>query len=108
MSFEVLLTDGAESDLVEIADYVMSAYGYLRASRVLDRIEQVVLSLAHMPERGPYPAELLALGIREYREAFFKPYRLVYRIDGRRVLVYLIVDGRRDMQRLLMRRLLGA
>lgn len=38
---------------------------------------------------------------------FFKPYRLVYRVAGERVYVYLIADGRRDMQSLLARRLLA-
>jgi toxin ParE1/3/4 len=68
---------------------------------------KVTDSLATFPERGSYPKELLALGIREYRQAFFKPYRLIYRVIGKRVFIYLIADGRRDMQSLLFRRLLG-
>jgi hypothetical protein len=36
-----------------------------------------------------------------------EPYRVIDRVDGQRVYVYLIVDGRRDMQSLLARRLLG-
>jgi toxin ParE1/3/4 len=51
---------------------------------------------------------LLALGIREYRQTFFRPYRLIYRVMDRRVYIYLIADGRRNMQSLLARRLLGA
>ena len=39
---------------------------------------------------------------------FFQPYRVIYRVVGERVYVYLIADGRRDMQGLLQRRLLGA
>jgi toxin ParE1/3/4 len=46
------------------------------------------------------------LGIRDYREVFFKPYRVIYRVMGDTVYVLLIVDGRRDMQTLLQRRLL--
>ena len=46
--------------------------------------------------------------MREYREIFFKPYRIIYRIQAKRVYVYLIVDGRRDMRTLLSRRLLDA
>ena len=48
-----------------------------------------------------YPKELIALGIREYREVFFKPYRMICRVIGRDVYVYLIADDRRDMQSLL-------
>ena len=49
---------------------------------------------------------MLALGIREYRQVFFKPYRVSYQIEGKTVQVHLIADGRRDMQGLLARRLL--
>jgi toxin ParE1/3/4 len=66
-----------------------------------------VESLSRFPERGSHPRELLGLGIKEYRQTFFKPYRLVYRITDRKVTIYLIVDGRRDMQAVLARRLLG-
>jgi toxin ParE1/3/4 len=47
------------------------------------------------------------LGIREYRQAHFKPYRLIYRVTGKQVFIYIIADGRRDMQALLSRRMLG-
>ena len=69
---------------------------------------EVAESLSSYPERGSYPRELLALGIREYRQSFFKPYRIIYRVIGKQAIVYVIADGRRDMQALLGRRLLGA
>jgi len=48
---------------------------------------------------------LRSLGIREYRQIFLKPYRLIYRNMGKRIYIYIIADGRRDMQSLLARRL---
>jgi toxin ParE1/3/4 len=68
---------------------------------------EVAETLAAFPERGSYPKELLALGIREYSQAYFKPYRLIYRVIGTQVIVYMIADGRRDLQTLLSRRMLG-
>jgi toxin ParE1/3/4 len=106
--FEVLLTEDAGSDLEALYDYVAEHDAPSKADYVLERIEQVLEALATFPERGSHPKELLALGIREYRQTFFKPYRVIYRVIGGRVYVYLIVDGRRDMQALLQRRLLGA
>ncbi|NBS83035.1 MAG: type II toxin-antitoxin system RelE/ParE family toxin, partial [Betaproteobacteria bacterium] len=35
------------------------------------------------------------------------PYRVIYRVADNKVIIYLIVDGRRDMQAVLARRLLG-
>ena len=52
------------------------------------------------------PKELLALGIREYREVFFKPYRIIYRVVDEAVYVLLIADCRHHMQALLQRRLI--
>ncbi|AOS79127.1 MULTISPECIES: type II toxin-antitoxin system RelE/ParE family toxin [Hydrogenophaga] len=106
--YEVLLTHGAEQDLESIHDHIAEFDCLANAHRVLDQLMAVVDGLAHMPERGSYPKELVALGIKEYRQTAFKPYRVIYRVVGQRVVIYLIVDGRRDMQSVLARRLLGA
>jgi toxin ParE1/3/4 len=106
--FQVLLTAGAERDLEALHDFVVRNDGVLQADRLLNGLMEIVDSLSGFPERGSHPRELITLGIKEYRQVLFKPYRVIYRVDGLRVLVYLIVDGRRDMQSLLARRLLGA
>jgi toxin ParE1/3/4 len=108
MAFEVLLTDHAVRDLEEIEDWISSNDAPSKALHVLERIETVMRSLATHPDRGAHPRELLDLGIREYRETFFKPYRIIYRVQGKKVVVHLIADGRRDMQALLARRVLEA
>lgn len=108
MAFAVLLTEDAQRDLEELHAYIIEHDSANHAAHVLDRIEKALESLANFPERGSHPKELLALGIREYRQAYFKPYRIVYRLTDRQVYVYLIADGRRNMQTLLVRRLLGA
>ena len=106
--YEVLLTLGAEQDLEAIYDYISEYDCPANADHVLDRLMQVVESLETFPERGAHPKELLALGIRDYRQASSKPYRTIYRVLGQKVYIYLIADGRRDMQSLLARRLLRA
>ena len=75
---------------------------------MLERTEQAFQALSAFPERGSHPRELLELGIREYLEVFFKPYRIIYRVIGEGVHVLVIADGRRDMRALLQRRLLRA
>jgi toxin ParE1/3/4 len=105
--FEVLLTQGAEQDLESIYDYIAESDSVVSANYVLDQLMEVVESLSQFPERGSYPKELAALGIKEYRQTFFKPYRMIYRVIGNRLMIYLIIDGRRDMQSVLERRLLS-
>lgn len=105
--FEVLIIEGAEQDLEAIHDYIAEFDCIANADYVLDELMEVVESLSRHPERGSYPKELVALGIKEYRQSSFKPYRVIYRIVDSRVIIYLIADGRRDMQSVLARRLLG-
>ena len=105
---EVLLTEGAEQDLEALHDYISEFDCVTNANYVLDELMSVVERLSKFPERGSYPKELVGLGIKEYRQTFFKPYRVIYRVTGRQAIIYLIADGRRDMQSVLARRLLGA
>jgi toxin ParE1/3/4 len=103
-----MLTNDAARDLEELYDYIALHDAPRKADHVLDQIEKAFSKLSEFPERGAYPKELLTLGIREYRQIFFKPYRIIYRVMQKNVYVLLIVDGRRDMQALLQRRLLDA
>ncbi len=106
--FEVLLTDGAQQDLQSLDDHICEFDGAANANRVLDELMDVVESLSKLPQRGSYPKELVGLGIKEYRQTFFGPYRVIYRVTSGQAIIYLIVDGRRDMQSVLAKRLLGA
>lgn len=106
MSFQIFLTDSATRDLEHLYDYIELCDVPGKADYVLDQIEKAFSSLSENPERGAYQKELLAIGLREYREIFFKPYRTIYRVMAEKVYVMVIADGRRDMQALLQRRLL--
>ncbi len=108
MAYRLLFTEGAERDLESIYEHIAESDHPASADRVLERLIAVAEQLVLMPERGSYPKELLNLGIKEYRQVFFKPYRLIYQVRGLDVVVFVVVDGRRDMQSLLTRRLLGA
>ena len=107
MPYDVRLTDDASADLDELYAHIAENDSMEKAEYVLGRIDKVVSALARQPNRGVIPAELSKLGIRDYRELFFKPYRIIYRVIGKTAFVFLIVDGRRDMQALLKRRLLS-
>ncbi len=108
MRFEVVLTADAERDLEDHYAYIAAHDSQRNAEHVLGRILEIAESLGVTPTRGSQPRELRTLGDQEYRQVIFNPYRLLYRTIGQRVVVYLISDGRRDMQTLLARRLLGA
>ena len=108
MACQVQLTDDAARDLEEICDYIDRHDSPARADYVLEQIERACQGLSEHPQRGSYPRILLDIGIREYREVFFKPHPIIYRVTEDTVYVLVIADGRREMQTLLQRRLLQA
>ena len=76
--FEVLLTEGAERDLKAIHAYIAEFDCAANANYALDPLMEVVESLSSFPERGSYPKELVALGIKEYRQTAFKPCAVLH------------------------------
>jgi toxin ParE1/3/4 len=106
MPLEVFLVEDAERDIEDIYRYIAEHDSIENAGRVVDALEKLCAKLADFPERGNVPRELRGLGITEYREVHHDPYRIIYRVFERRVVVYCVLDGRRDMQSLLQMRLL--
>jgi toxin ParE1/3/4 len=104
--YRIIVTSAAREDLQGIYTYIAQVDGPDKANHVFQELRKVVKSLGRFPLRGPHPPELLATGNNEFRELFFKPYRVIYEIMGETVLVHLIADGRRDMRALFQRRLL--
>ena len=105
--YSVRVAAALERDLSDIYDYIARQASAARAEKVLDRLRRDVLNLAKEPERGSWPPELLALGLRDFRQLVSRPYRIFYRVTGQQVMVLLIADTRRNMVPLLERRLLS-
>lgn len=106
MRYEVRFTEGAENDLAEIVAFLAERESLVVAERVLEGLLAAAEELHALPERGSHPRELLKLGIRDFRQVLLQPYRMIYRITGKRVYVLVVADGRRDFQSLLERRIL--
>lgn len=104
-AYQVVFTKDAENDLEDIYDYIHQHDSQNNANLVLEKLLQAAETLAYLPEKGSVPNELQNLGIREYRQVLFKPYRIIYRITGKQVAIFVVTDSRRDMQMLLTRRL---
>lgn len=102
---EVLLTSDAQRDLEDILTYIEAHDSTDRAEYVYQRIKKAILGLSSFPKRGRIVPELKEIGVLEYREVFFKPYRILYFIESARIYVVAIFDGRRDLDEALQRRL---
>ncbi len=106
MAFNVTITAGAELDILDIYGYIAANDSSANALQVVDKIEEACMSLETFPLKGHVPAELERIGVTGFREVHFKPYRIIYDMCGNDVFVHAVLDGRRDLQSLLERRLL--
>ncbi|WP_413991797.1 type II toxin-antitoxin system RelE/ParE family toxin [Labrys okinawensis] len=105
-ALRVVIADEAQADIENIYRYIARNDSITNAERVLQALDDLCLGLAHMSQRGNVPKELVSLGVSEYREAHYMPFRIIYRVIGTDVVIYCVVDGRRDMRTFLERRLL--
>jgi addiction module RelE/StbE family toxin len=105
-TYRVEWTEVARRDLEEIVDHV-SKDRPVAALRLLDLIEEKASSLSSLPLRGRLPPELGRFEVRHYRELVIPPYRLIYRLLGDSVFILGVFDGRRNLEDLLLKRLLS-
>lgn len=95
----------ARQDVVEIVDDIASD-APMNAAKVLERLEARATSQDRFPERVRVTPELRHLGITSIRELIENPWRIVYEYSGSEVLIVGVFDTRRDLQSMLLERLL--
>lgn len=102
--YGVLWTKTAEQDLGNIIDYI-ARDGLDRALDILHSIRATASGLSTMPDRGRIVPELEVHGISTYRELVISPWRLIYRTEGKSVIILSVIDGRRNLEDILLDRL---
>lgn len=103
-SFRVRWTLAAQEDLLAIVDFV-AAENPAAAREIFERIRSCAADLKLMPQQGRCLPELQKFGIITYRELLPTPWRVIYRIEGQAVFVVAVLDGRRNLESLLLERL---
>jgi len=104
VKYKVNLTQAALNDLYAINEYYLAQVSDDVASGILHSIQSSIQKLADLPERGSIPKELLITGMMRYRQIMSSDYRIIYRVEGNKVYVVMVIDGRRDVASALMRR----
>ncbi len=98
----VVWSAAAAADLEAILDYI-AADDPSTAARIFMRIRKAASKLKVMPDRGRVVPELREHGITAYREVISPPWRIIYRA-GKRVHVLAVIDGRRNLEDVLLDR----
>jgi toxin ParE1/3/4 len=104
---DVFLIVEAEDDIFDIYRFVAAHDSPGKAENLFNHLRQSIDSLSEQPTRGHIPPELDRIDVREFLEIHFKPYRIIYQIVESKVFVHAVLDGRRELQDILQRRLLN-
>ncbi|RCX07556.1 type II toxin-antitoxin system RelE/ParE family toxin [Extensimonas vulgaris] len=97
---------GAEEDLKELRRYVIQRFGKNTWSDTYGKIKTSVRSLQAFPLAGSVPEELADLGLGQYRQVISGMNRIIYEVGNEVLYIHIVCDTRRDMQTLLVNRLL--
>jgi addiction module RelE/StbE family toxin len=103
--YQVVWAKAAENDLKEIIEFI-SAENPGNALKILKNIKEKASNLYTLPERGRVVPELQDQGISQYRELVIPPWRLIYRIAEHEIYVLSIIDSRRNVEDILLKRLI--
>lgn len=102
--YHVVWSNIAENDLKDIIEYIADD-SPPNALKIFKSIKQKVSSLTAFSERGRIVPELQEQGILQYRELVISPWRILYRISEKNVFVLSVLDSRRDIEDILLKRL---
>ncbi len=106
MKYKVNIIKSAEDDLFEIYKYIYFNDCEENADKIYAKLAEKISSLQEFPNRGHIPSELKLLGVEDFLEIYYKPFRIIYQLIKNTVFVHCVLDGRRDIQKLLRERLI--
>jgi len=95
----------AREDINEIIAFI-SQTNINYAVKILDKIEDHVKQLVMFPEKYRIVPELERYGYLLYREIIVDYWRIIYKIENNYIYIMLVIDGRRNLEDLLLKKIL--
>ena len=104
-NYKTIISRFAEDDLFVILDYYKSI-NFEFAKQLLGSIEDKIKKLKSFPKQGRIVPELEQQNIIDYRELIEGNYRIIYAIHENTVIVHTIIDSRRNLEDLIIKKLM--
>ena len=103
--YQVEWTNNAIYDLEQIIEYI-KIDSISTAKNIFYEIKNSCNDLYYFPERKRIVTELQHIGIVKYREVIYKRWRILFKIEKQRVDVLLVADSSRNLEDILLQRLI--
>ena len=106
MSLKIVILESAEHDLNDLKTYIVKNFSTKIWQNTYAKLKESIRSLQDFPCAGSIPEELEKLNLSQYRQVVSGLNRIIYEVRQDIIYIHIIVDSRRDMSALLIRRLL--
>jgi len=103
--YSAVMTQSAENDLNEIIT-ITARDNPRTALETMEKLQAKINTLNNSPNRGTNIPELLARNIPDYRQLMEEPWKIIYKVEEKTVNILAIIDSRRNLQDVLIRKLL--
>ncbi len=103
--YKTIISRYAEDDLIEIIDYYFPINPEF-SQKLLIAIENKIHDLKTFPTQGRIVPDLEKQNIIDYRELIEGNYRIIYSIEEEIVFIHTIIDSRRNLDEILLKKLM--
>jgi toxin ParE1/3/4 len=108
MSLRVVILQSAQTDLKELRTYLLKQFSSQTWQSTYIDLKAAILGLAELPYSGSIPEEIEKLNLGQYRQIVCGMNRVIYEVREKSVFIHIIVDTRKSLPALLMKRLLNS
>ena len=106
MTVKIVILESAEQDIKELKVYLIKQFSLTTWQDTFGRLKKSIQVLNDFPYSGTIPDEFERLSISQYRQIISGMNRIIYEVRQEVLYIHIIVDARRDLKTLLIRRLL--
>ncbi|MGD0960556.1 MAG: type II toxin-antitoxin system RelE/ParE family toxin [Methylomonas sp.] len=106
MSVKIVILESAEQDLKELREYLVKNFSVATWRETYGKLKKAIRVLKDNPYSGAILEEFETLNLSQYRQILSGMNRIIYEVRRDILYIHIIVDARRDLKSLLIRRLL--
>jgi plasmid stabilization system protein ParE len=103
---KTVILASAKADLHDLRCYILTSFSKEVWEKTYTKLKEAIRNVGAFPNLGAVPQELSELHIYQYRQLICGMNRIIYEVRGDTLYVHAIVDTRRELSALLMRRLI--
>ncbi|MBC3207075.1 type II toxin-antitoxin system RelE/ParE family toxin [Pseudomonas sp. SWRI111] len=106
MKLRVVILQSAQTDLKELRTYLIKQFSNAIWQITCADLKTAINGLADSPFSRSIPEEIEKLNLGQYRQIVSGMNRVIYEVREKTVYIHIVVDTRKSLPALLMKRLL--